>query len=382
MSCEKTSLSTLATAATPTMADERLACLASPDPTARAAGRRAANEILRSTILPNKRYGERPGSNLFSSVRDLIDAGSMPREWVVDGFIPGQSVVGLVGRSGSFKSFAAIGMGLSVAAGVAWAGTFNVTQGGVCYCAGEGASGLLNRMLAWAAYENQDLGPLPFYVASRVPAIGERTDRRDLTALMDGIDSIQDQDGAPVRLLVFDTLARGMAGLDENSAKDMGAFMSPFDDIRARFPATSVLILHHTGHEGGKPRGSTAFTASLDAEYLIEHSHDLVTVRCKKARDWERPPPTIFAIRTVSFFKEGSESLESSLTLTDPQRLEDSASAPRGRKRITKEMRCEARRLRDLGHPYKDITAETGISGASLTRAFRASITPHKGEVK
>ena len=84
--------------------------------------------------------------------------------------------------------------------------------------------------------------------------------------------------------MIVDTLARAMAGGDENTAVDMGKFVTHADRIRAAIGAT-VNIIHHTGKDKAKgARGSSALRAATDTEIEIDVGKLAVT----KQREMER----------------------------------------------------------------------------------------------
>ena len=74
-----------------------------------------------------------------------------------------------------------------------------------------------------------------------------------------------------IKLVVIDTLARHMTG-EENSNRDMSAFIAAVNRVREKHGCV-VLIIHHTGHRSDKSnraRGASAFYASLDFEFLLK----------------------------------------------------------------------------------------------------------------
>jgi hypothetical protein len=87
------------------------------------------------------------------------------------------------------------------------------------------------------------------------------SDREGVERLIAGIEA--QLGGSPPSLIVIDTLQRNFGSGDENSARDMGAFIHNCDDLRTHFGA-AVLVVHHTGKDKGDPRGSSALEASLD----------------------------------------------------------------------------------------------------------------------
>ena len=73
-------------------------------------------------------------------------------------------------------------------------------------------------------------------------------------------------------LVVLDTLNRSLAG-NENDPKDMAAYIKAADMIREAF-GCAVLIVHHCGTEGKRPRGHTSLTGACDAQLAVRRTPD------------------------------------------------------------------------------------------------------------
>jgi hypothetical protein len=87
----------------------------------------------------------------------------------------------------------------------------------------------------------------------------------------------------PPVLVVLDTLNRSLRG-SENDSKDMSAYISAADAIREAFHC-SVVIVHHCGIDGTRPRGSTALTGAVDAQLSVKRDASdaiIVEVECMK----------------------------------------------------------------------------------------------------
>jgi RecA-family ATPase len=78
--------------------------------------------------------------------------------------------------------------------------------------------------------------------------------------------SIREQAGAPAAV-VIDTLNRSLAG-SESSDEDMAAYIKAADAIRDAFNC-AVVIVHHCGHEGTRPRGHSSLMGALDAQVAV-----------------------------------------------------------------------------------------------------------------
>jgi len=70
-------------------------------------------------------------------------------------------------------------------------------------------------------------------------------------------------------IIVIDTMARAMLGMNENSAQDIGLLIEATDKIKHLFEC-SVIAVHHTGYNESHPRGSTANQAAFDARFKVK----------------------------------------------------------------------------------------------------------------
>jgi hypothetical protein len=98
------------------------------------------------------------------------------------------------------------------------------------------------------------------------------------------IASIREQIGPenPVSV-VLDTLNRSLAG-SESSDEDMTAYLGAADAIREAFDC-AVIIVHHCGVDGTRPRGHTSLTGTVDAQLAVKRDaagNIVVTVECMK----------------------------------------------------------------------------------------------------
>jgi hypothetical protein len=88
-------------------------------------------------------------------------------------------------------------------------------------------------------------------------------------------------------VIAIDTLNRSLEG-SESSDEDMGNYVKAVDKLRAEFHC-AVIIIHHCGIDGTRPRGHTALRGASDAEIAI-----------KKDNSGR-------VITTVEFMKDGPE---------------------------------------------------------------------------
>jgi CRP-like cAMP-binding protein len=102
------------------------------------------------------------------------------------------------------------------------------------------------------------------------------------------IQTLQRELQPPIRLVVIDTLARGMAGADENHSKDMGLAIQAVDRIREETDATVLLLHHPTKASNKQMRGSSALEGAADTVLqLAKKKNHLLELSCKKQKDAE-----------------------------------------------------------------------------------------------
>ena len=105
----------------------------------------------------------------------------------------------------------------------------------------------------------------------------------------------------PVRFLIIDTLARAMAGGEENSWKDMGEAVKTIDAVRESTGA-HVCIIHHCGKDTAKgARGDSSLRAAIDTEIEVIHPEGdrYRTARVVKQRDLATIAPLVFSLEAV-----------------------------------------------------------------------------------
>lgn len=226
--------------------------------------------------------------------RDEHEQDTRPEpEWSVPGWIQKQSTIMLYGPPGSYKSFAAVDIGLSFAAGLPLFGLdYTQEAGDVIYAAGEGILGIEKlRRPAWRS-ARMITRPLPFYTVGTLPLI------RDASSVEDFLRAIEDRELKP-SLVVLDTMSRLMAGLNENDTKDVSLALEAIDAL-VRALGCSVLVLHHTGKDGELERGSSAFRAGFDTMIRASASDNmLLTLTCNKQKDGDEPKPVKLRGRKV-----------------------------------------------------------------------------------
>lgn len=222
---------------------------------------------------------------------------SAERPYLVKGLLPREGLVVIWGPPKCGKSFWTFDMVLHVSLG--WEYRDRRVQSGTCvYVACEGERGLGARSEAFRIQKlDRDADP-PFYML---------TTRLDLVADVDQLitDVRAAIDADCCSAIVIDTLNRSIAG-SESRDEDMSAYVKAADRLREAFKA-AVIIIHHCGINGERPRGHTSLTGACDAQIAV------------------RRDPAGRIVATVEHMKDGAEgdSINSQLVVVEVGTDED-----------------------------------------------------------
>lgn len=208
---------------------------------------------------------------------DAIELGTAPR-YRVKGLLP---LVGLAlfwGPPKCGKSFLVFDLLMHVALGWEYRGR-RVVPGTVVYCALEGQQGFEARAAAFRQRHLADAAdPVPFFL---MPAALNLV--QDHAALIAGI-RMQMPVGQRPAVVCLDTLNRSFIG-SESDDEAMTAYVKAADAIRDAFGCL-VVIVHHCGIEGQRPRGHSSLAGAVDAQLAVRKTGEgLVTVTVDLMKD-------------------------------------------------------------------------------------------------
>jgi len=245
--------------------------------------------------LQSRAASLQPGATR-SRLRHISDilADIKPLQWAVRGVAPDGALIEFFGDPETWKSLAALDIGLCVAAGRDWRGA-RVKQGAVVYVCGEGLHGVKLRVLAWCRDAGVDPADVPLYVVDApVPLIetaAAEALQRDIEAL-----------GVDVRLMIVDTLSRNFGPGDENSTGDMVRFIGNVDAyLRIPFGA-AVIVVHHSGvADKNRSRGNSSLRGAIDSQFAFVKAGDTVTMSCRKMKDGAYPEDRHFCLTVREF---------------------------------------------------------------------------------
>lgn len=260
-----------------------------------------------------------------------------PLQWLVHQEIVENGVCVLYGESGVGKSFIALDYAMKLAAkGIS-----------VIYAPTEGEGGYRKRVNAWKAFHTTPRLPALYFAFGGVML----HDKALMAQVLPQFRQI-----AP-RLIIIDTLAMGMAGLDENNARDVTMFMVTCRQFSYQLN-TAILLVHHTSKAGVMERGSTVLRGNADTMIRLSDADDVIMVECSKTKDEEK-----FPARYVALIKHD----DSLVPIPAEQLAFDAATLTTNQRKLLDLLALETNLD---GLPIRDAADMTGLSLGSVTRAL------------
>jgi hypothetical protein len=244
--------------------------------------RRQADQMLRQG-----------GIDVFNDVTELLAADTAsPRfqlipfseiapatdpEYLITGLIPRTGLTVIWGAPKCGKSFWVFDALMHVARGLPEYRGRRVSRGPVVYGAFEGGEGFKKRIAAYRMEHcRDDTNVIPFSLLPvRVDLI------RDHGQLIDDIRA--QLPSVPPVVIVLDTVNRSLTG-SESKDEDMSAYIAAADAVREAFNCAVVLV-HHCGVDGTRPRGHTSLTGAADAQLAVRREAENIIVKVEWMKD-------------------------------------------------------------------------------------------------
>lgn len=195
----------------------------------------------------------------------------------------------------SLKSFLIFDMAAHVSLGWDWCGQ-KTRKGLVFYAVGAGEGRIeieTKRRAAWK--EAHDGAALPGLYVMNAPRLAMEGEVEAFIAAIKHRAARQH-----VGMIVIDTVAKSMVGLNENSAQDVSRLAAMTAAILETFPEATVICVHHALKDGENFRGSTALVADFDSVMRVKRLEPkgmLIELHVEQHRDAAEPEPYTFEAR-------------------------------------------------------------------------------------
>jgi hypothetical protein len=192
---------------------------------------------------------------------------------LIKGLLPDSGLGVIWGPPKCYKSFWAVDVALHIALEREYRDR-RVKQVGVVYIGLEGRQGLPARIEAFKKHYGVDRAPFHLITAPL-------NLKKQVEVLIADINA---QLTVPPGVVFIDTLNRSLAG-SESKDEDMAAYLAAAAKIEQRFNCLVVLV-HHCGIDGTRPRGHSSLTAAVDVQLAVERLGDRqMRVRVELAKD-------------------------------------------------------------------------------------------------
>ncbi|EMD1176058.1 AAA family ATPase [Vibrio harveyi] len=295
------------------------------------------------------------------------------QRWILNGFIPKESLGVMYGKSGSRKSFIAIDISCAIATGSLWHNKIT-RKGAVVYVAAEGQMCISKRVKAWEIATGQQVKQL--YILGQAVVMSDTTAQSNL---IQAIHMLEKHNDIKVELIVLDTLARNFGG-DENSGDAMGKFIRGCDLVKSSTGA-SVLCIHHSGKDVSKGgRGHSSLNAAIDCEFQVVHNSKtgLTTLNNTKMKDAEEAQDVVFDFQPIELgiTSEEGEPITSLALLTPATFKNNQSSTNDENNPVLKALRdafggcCTREELRTHCYPPKE-----GVAANTTNQKFKRALT-------
>lgn len=208
---------------------------------------------------------------------------------LVKNLLPRSGLAVVWGEPKCGKSFWLFDLLMHVACGWSYRG-LRVQPGAVVYCALEGAGGFKRRVEAFRRKHPDAKGAEFYLMFAPLDLI------RDHKALIGAIRAQLPPLVTPVAVAI-DTLNRSLRG-SESSDEDMPAYVRAVDAIRDAFDCC-VPVVHHCGHNGGRPRGHSSILGAADTQIAVKREGGNIVATVELAKDGETDREIISRLAVV-----------------------------------------------------------------------------------
>lgn len=230
-----------------------------------------------------------------------------PPEWRIEGVFTTFGSSTIYGAYESYKTFVALDMLLSLAAGQDWMGRATKPCS-VLYIAGEGQHGMAQRILGWCHARNEGRRPERFRVLPESVAIPTPGSLDKLLRTIDAMEHKPD-------IVALDTITRMSGGGSLNDEKDMQRYVLGMDRLRLH-TGGHVMNIGHSGKDKEKGLlGSIVLPAAMETIICIERKGEGLTLVNSNPKGKQKDGPNFEDIRLRAQKVEFEQSSQASSTL-------------------------------------------------------------------
>jgi hypothetical protein len=318
-----------------------------------------ARKLWRKPVVIDQGPRQSPRYPLVAFDDVLMSTSSF---YLVKNLIPREGLVIVWGAPKCGKSFWTFDLLMHVACGWDYRG-MRIKDGPVVYCALEGQRGFTRRIEAYRRKRPHAKGAPLYLMSTPLDLIGNHK------ALIASIRAQLPKDVAPVAVAI-DTLNRSLVG-SESSDEDMAAYVRAADAIRAAFGCV-VIVVHHCGHNGDRPRGHSSLLGADDALIAVKRDlADNIVATVENAKDAEAGLEIVSRLVVVDIGtdEDGDPVTSCVIEPVGPPAVRAVAKEPRKSRRRSEDVDKVSRALVDAYHRLADAVAKVpGFDGRQVLK--------------
>lgn len=196
--------------------------------------------------------------------------------YLIEGLLPEQTLVGLIGKPGVGKSLCAIAMAVCVATGRDFLGQKVHQPRGVVWLAGEDRQQLAIRQQAFANSLSLSSSEQALLIENFKTLKDDHSIHLSDSMFVRRLITQIRKSPKPVGLIVVDTWAATSDIGDENDNRQVQRTLEVLKAVSVKTGA-SVVLIHHPKRGGSEPRGASAFDGAVRMLLTLDESNLTVT---------------------------------------------------------------------------------------------------------
>jgi archaellum biogenesis ATPase FlaH len=238
--------------------------------------------------------------SIIITAKQVLETKYPEENWLIDRFLPQESITLIVGEAGTFKSYLSLYICKVLSTSELFLGEFEIKQKAkILILDKENKLRRIQKRLNGLSFPTES----DVYFLTYPEQFMFKTDNVPYQEVVKFIEDNQ------IDLIILDSFIDMFEG-NENSSTDTAA---AFNSIRSMSKKSSFIVLHHDSKPqpnmirsaAQKTRGSSNIIAQVDYQYYLEKSKEMksFTIEQGKARDGEPLPR--FTVRIESTLEEG-----------------------------------------------------------------------------
>jgi hypothetical protein len=226
---------------------------------------------------------------------------------MIDGALPPRGLFQIFGQTGAYKTFVIVDLLCSIANGIDWMGHKVNEPGLVALVLGEGGWDAGDRLAAWLAAHPGCTDDLVVYSLEEGLDLMDRQQIEHMTSDLLAYRDAEHPD-EEWRCVIFDTQADHMPNGDEDKSGDFTIIKKSIQQL-AQATGAAVGLVHHTGWDDSRERGSSRQRQALDVVMQVKDQR-IVNVKNKYAPKFESVTFTVEAVEEVGsvYVRQATES--------------------------------------------------------------------------